>query len=420
MEKITTHSPLQLRSEGISKHERLLSLLTSESINQLSESLDGEKRIRLDVWNTFTKHGEENYSNSEERAPEITKLIDARYEILRDNYKLEVSDREVVRDDDEDYMSIVKETLADLITDKIISVRDADFHVCESCGYIIAPTEAAISICAECSHESLGVIRKSAMFLNYEPDLLKMFENKNFNVLSQEGQSRVRSSMINMPLSNQISKHRRFGIGLEEFGVSDDFVLDPKIGIALSGKVMRESGLGEITLSVQGIDSLKNNVPYTLLLDKESKTKFLNIGLVPTFSTPELERYGSLFYFPFLSLVAAGKNGRMGAGEIDQLYREFSKTQNKFESCVYALQDLSVSFAHTDELSLDLKISEFTQELSMMLEDSKLRDVVRAMRSFLYDWLSREYINECKDKGRKPDSSALSLIENVLGTVYKR
>jgi isoleucyl-tRNA synthetase len=102
------------------------------------------------------------------------------------------------------------------------------------------------------------------------------------------------------------------------------------------------------------------------------------------------------------------------------LYREFSKTQNKFESCVYALQDLSVSFAHTDELSLDLKISEFTQELSMMLEDSKLRDVVRAMRSFLYDWLSREYINECKDKGRKPDSSALSLIENVLGTVYKR
>lgn len=79
MEKITTHSPLQTRKESSQKHERMLSLLTAESINTLSESLTGEKRTRVDVWNTFHKSQDKEYENDTERERDITKLIDARY-----------------------------------------------------------------------------------------------------------------------------------------------------------------------------------------------------------------------------------------------------------------------------------------------------------------------------------------------------
>lgn len=419
MEKIITHSPLQLRQENLDKHERMLSLLTAESINILDESLNNKKRTRLDVWNTFTKEGDSQFTSDTERNKNITELIDARYDILKANYKIDVADREVVRDDSVEYIAIVKETLAQLLSEKIISVKDADFHICENCGYIIAPSEANIGQCPNCSSDSLGIVKKSGLFLNNDPTDLSVFEHIDFNVLTGEAKARVRSAMLNMPLSCQISKHRNFGVNLSEFGVSDEFVLDPKVGIALSGKVIREAGLGEITLSVQGIDSLKNNVPFTLLLDKKTKTKFLNIGLVPSFSTPELERYGSLFYFPFLSLVVAAKGGKMSAGEIEQLYKEFSATKKKFDSCVYALQSLSVSFAYSDTLNSDKKVGEFITELRVMLQDNKLRDVVHAMRSFLYDWLSKEYVRECKEQSRRPDVNVLAIIEQVLNTVFK-
>lgn len=56
MEGIITHSPTQVRPGQNITHERLLSMLSAESANQLPESLGDQDRIRLDVWNTYLKH----------------------------------------------------------------------------------------------------------------------------------------------------------------------------------------------------------------------------------------------------------------------------------------------------------------------------------------------------------------------------
>lgn len=419
MKEIITHAPLQTRSEDLDKHERLLSLLTAESANRFIDVLDDSKQIRLDIWNTYNKRQDEEYGDDVERNTEIKKIIDSRYKILEANYNILKIDRNVLRDDKEDYINIVKESIKSLISDKTFYVAKERFHNCDNCGYIIAPISASITACPECSGKTLGQTEKTGMFLNYNPDIVKLFESKDFDVISKEGRARVKSAMLNMPVSIQVSKHRDFGVKLDEFGVSEEFVLDPKVSIALSGKVVREMGLGEITLMVQGIKSLKNNVPFTLLLDKETKTKFLNIGLVPSYSTGELEKYGSLFYFPFLALTAAAKNGELNKREVDAYYKSFLKTKKKFDSCCTGLRNLSVSLVGKNELTALQMVNDFEEKLLTLLRDGKLKQVVEAMRSFLFNEISRVYINECKSKSLSPDPIILTLLEDVMSTMYR-
>jgi len=418
--KIITQAPIQVREDTLHKHERFLSLLTAEAINHINELLTGKDRKRIDIWNVYNSKQNRGYKSETERQKDITKLIDARYELLTREYHIESANRIILRDDAIDYQNIIKNTIRDLMNQGIFNVKKAVFHICKKCGYIVAPIEASITLCPMCNHNELGNIEKTGMFMNFDKNIITDFSMKNFNVLSKEGNNRVKTTMLTMPTTIQLSKNREFGLKLNEFGVDDDFVLDPKISVALAGKVIREMGLGEIDLMIQGFDTVKNNVPFSLLLDSISDTKFLTIGTVPSFSTSEIERYGSTFYFPFLSLLVASKNGKITEHELQQLQNEFIKTQKKLENCIIILNNLSMRYEEEINIpEFDNEIKLFLTEFNQMITDYRFKQALESLRSFIYDTLSRQYIKKCKLQKKKPNMSFFAYIQSILNSIYR-
>lgn len=420
MKEIITYSPIQARPVLDITHERLLSMLSAESANRLLESLGEQDRIRLDIWNTYLKHPVYDTLSSEDRDKLVGEIIDARYSILSENYNIRREGRLILRDDRENYINVLKNIISRLLDDNTLTVKPEDFHVCKKCSFIIAPKEAKITACPDCESMDLGTTRMNGMFLNVDTGRMSEFETRDFDVLSAEGRNRVKSAMLSMPLVVSAVKHRGHGVSLEEFGVSPEFKLDPKISIALSGAVAREAGIGEVGISIQGIDSLKNNVPFTLLLDPDTKTKFLNIGMVPTFSTPELEKYGSLFYFPYLALVIAGKSKKMNGDEIQSMLKQFERTRSKLASCVQVLKKTTEMYAEGNIIPAKGEINRLSEALREDLKDGEFKHAIEAMQGFIFDWISRVYINQCKTSNSKPDPELLNHIEKILLPVFQK
>lgn len=418
MEEIITHSPMQTRPDANLTHERLMSILSAESANRLLEILTERDRVRLDVWNTFLKHPKFDNLSEGDRDLFVTELLDTRYAILSKYYHIERDDRLVIRDDKENYIEVLKGIIARLIEDKTLVVQPANFHICKECSFIIAPKDAQITACPDCQSTDLGTTKMKGMFLNVDSGKMSEFETRGYDVLSKEGRNRVKSTMLTMPLVVSTAKHRLHGVDLTEFGVSPEFKLDPKIAIALSGAVAREAGIGEIAISIQGIDSLKNNVPFTLLLDPETKTKFLNIGMVPTISTPELEKYGSLFFFPYLAMVIAGKTKKISGDEIQILFKQFEKTRAKLTSCLQALKISTEKYAGGEVLSAKEEIIRLNDALQSDLKDGEFRHAIEAMQNFIFDWISRVYINQCKLANSEPDPELLFHIQSILSPTF--
>ena len=420
MKEIITHSPIQVRPTTNITHERLLSMLSAESANRLLESLGDQDRTRLDVWNTYLKHPEYDTLRPEDRDKLIGENIDARYSVLSENYQIRREDRLIIRDDQESYIGVLKKIILRLVEDRTMIVKPEDFHVCKKCSFIIAPKGAKITACPDCQATDLGTATMNGMFLNVDTGRMSEFETRDFDVLSAEGRNRVKSAMLTMPLVVSAVKHRGYGVSLEEFGVSPEFKLDPKISIALSGAVTRESGIGEVGISIQGIDSLKNQVPFTLLLDPDTKTKFLNIGMVPTFSTPELEKYGSLFYFPYLALVIAGKSKKISGDEIQSLLKQFDHTRSKLSSCIQFLKKTTEMYAEGNVIPAKDEINKLADALREDLKDGKFKHAVEAMHGFIFDWISRVYINQCKTANSKLDPELLQHIEKILLPIFQK
>jgi len=409
---------MQLRPDANLTHERLLSVLSAESANRLLEALTERDRVRLDVWNTFLKHPRFDSLSEGDRDLFVTELLDTRYSILSEHYHIERDDRLIIRDDKENYIGVLKGIISRLIEDNTLTVKQADFHICKECSYVIAPKDARITTCPDCQSENLGTEKMNGMFLNVDSGKMSEFETRDYDVLSKEGRNRVKSAMLTMPLVVSTAKHRVHGIELTEFGVSPEFKLDPKIAIALSGAVAREAGIGEVAISIQGIDSLKNNVPFTLLLDPETKTKFLNIGMVPSISTSELEKYGSLFFFPYLAMVIAGKTKKISGEEIQSLYRQFEKTRTKLSSCIQALKNSTEKYARGDILSAKEELGRLNDALQSDLKDGEFSHAISAMQNFIFDWVSRVYINQCKSVNSEPDPELLRHIQKILIPIF--
>lgn len=409
---------MQTRPDANLTHERLMSILSAESANRLLDVLTERDRVRLDVWNTFLKHPKFDNLSEGDRDLFVTELLDTRYSILSKYYHIERDDRLVIRDDKENYIEVLKGIIARLIEDKTLVVQPANFHICKECSFIIAPKDAQITACPDCQSTDLGTTKMNGMFLNVDSGKMSEFETRGYDVLSKEGRNRVKSTMLTMPLVVSTAKHRLHGVDLTEFGVSPEFKLDPKIAIALSGAVAREAGIGEIAISIQGIDSLKNNVPFTLLLDPETKTKFLNIGMVPTISTPELEKYGSLFFFPYLAMIIAGKTKKISGDEIQILFKQFEKTRAKLTSCLQALKISTEKYAGGEVLSAKEEILRLNDALQSDIKDGEFRHAIEAMQNFIFDWISRVYINQCKLASSEPDPELLFHIQSILSPTF--
>jgi len=414
-ERVITQAPIQTRSDTVHKHERMFPLLVSESLNSLKEYETGVQRARVDVWNTVGRKIDLSYESSSlelTRREFVSELIDARYQIISSIYGINPGERVVIRDDDNEVVNIAKQHVGRLIDRGVFQQFTERFSSCPQCDRVIAPTAAGLCSCPDCSN-GLVTVERSGLFMTMSPET-KAWILSETNLNNPKARQVLSSALHNMPLIIQVSKQRAYGITLEEFGVDPRFVLDPKITLAFLPSILREMGQGELDTVILGTDSVPNFVPYAAYFDQNTQIKYISIGLIPPYSDTEIAKYEAGFYYPFLALVMTSTNGNLAAEQYNALFREYTRTIRKFDSCLTAFSIIEPQGEVVTSNQLRASLSGIIQLFSQY----KTRDGVLALREFVYENLSKQYVEQCKLYNQQPEPVLLEQLNKLFNLVY--
>lgn len=413
--EITTQVPIQTRPDTLNKLERMFPLLVAESRNRCVEYYTGRPQKRVDIWNTVGRKIDlANHGVADERYIYNSHQIDERYRVLMSIYGITAANRVVLRDDDTDYQQIVHDEISALINDDVVKVEAEDFTRCIDCGQVIAPTEVHVTNCVTCGGRSFDMTRKSGLFLfisKEDRDRIK----KSIIISPASESQRFRSMVDNMPARIQLSKDRDYGLSLGDFGVDSEFVFDPKIALAMAGSVLRNTGVGDLEVFIHGPLAVSNIIPYFLLLDKTSRTRFISIGLVPSFNGKEVEDSLTGFYFPYLSLLMmTGIN--LSAQQKEAFRNEHFKTVRRFQRSREQAIKLSTQFSGNTNIA-PLETGFLNEALQLILQ-LKSREAILTVRNFVYSELSEKYFDNCRKNGLLPDMEAIERVSAMFELLY--
>lgn len=410
--EIIAQAPIQSRPDTLSKNERLFPLLIAEALNRIREYHDGKSRIRLDAWNTVGSKIDTLYASQPRNVSRYEyngRQIEQRYQKLHDLYGIDQTNRTILRDDDPKYEEVVLEIIRENLSNNRLQVSKETFIECSKCDKMIAPIEAIITRCPNCKGNELRQSVRTGMFINFTNDLrhgaLQVSIGENI------ARSRFKSDVLNLPNRILISKQRDYGMSLTEFGVDDGLVLDPKIPLALFEVVSKKSGLGTIEYIVQGIDSLGNTIPFSCVLSGKPETKYITTGMIPKYSDDDINRKSQGFYYPFLPLYMISRAGDLDSKSLEAVYREFDRTKRKYFSCTEYLKNN----ANDNEV---LHPDKEFDSIIISLLDINSRSAILQMREYVFDYLSRLYVERCKREKLKPDSDFLIDLNNLFELIY--
>lgn len=217
-----------------------------------------------------------------------------------------------------------------------------------------------------------------------------------------------------MPDLIQLSKQRRFGIHLTEFGIDERFVLDPKVSLAMMGHVVKEMQLGQLKTYVQGIDSIGNLAPYVFLADPNGRYSFVNIGLMPPFNADILNDRNRPFYRTFLPLMMMSLPSGIDTQQRLNLFKEFDRTSRQFQFAISSLGQIPIEEQSPSTTNLNIP----TREIFELVGQYRIKEGIARMRQFIYEDLVRGYLVNCRDKGARPNQQTLKQLKNLFSLIY--
>ncbi len=419
MHEFVANAPIQTRQNSLNKHERLLAFLSAEALNRIHEYQTGEQSPRVDVWNTVGTKSEKDWfaANAVHPVEYLTyhqQQIQARYQILEEQYGITREGRVVLTDSDEQYSLVVTEKVRQRVVSGDFVVRKASFSHCSPCDYIIAPIEANIDKCPICNQKGLDQITTQGLFTTIDNNDRQQII-RNTPIYPESARSSLKRTVLTLPDLIQLSKQRRTGIRLTEFGVDKRFVLDPKIPLAMMGHITSEMRLGQLKTFVQGIDSIGNLAPYVFLADPKSHYNFVNIGLVPPFNAEVLNDRNRPFYRTFLPLAVMSLPNGIDTQARMNLFKEFDRTSRQFEFALSSLEQISTDVQSPNTVEPNIPI----KEIFSLFNQYKIKEGVARMRQFIYDDFSRKYLYKCKAEGSKPSPEALKQLKDIFSLIYK-
>lgn len=415
MEKLITQAPIQVRPDTAAKHERLFPFFCAEALNRIEEYQTGREARRVDMWNTTGDKIDSIYAQTnrgESRFDFNGRQIDARYELTASYYGLVREGRFVVRDDMPDYVQVVKEQTGKFIENGIFVVKAERFTNCIPCDKVIAPVAAGINKCPTCHFTELGEQTKIGLFIDLSKKRKSEIKERT-TIRPKYAAYSFNAGVDMLPEQLQIAKQRVYGVGLTEFGVDGDLVLDPKIALAMSNLVTQEMGLGEIDLMVQGVDSLVNTVPFTALLDPKH-IEYAALGLIPKYSGDEVTLENAGFYSVFLPLAMMVAKNNLAVGQKSALYSEYQKTRRKFENSI-AFLSRNPGF---DTISLSQGDLDQVAQINTLLINHDCRNAMLGFRDFAYQTLSGKYVTQSREAGKNLATEQIAQLKNTYRLIY--
>jgi hypothetical protein len=415
MERLITQAPIQVRGDTVNRHERIFPLLVAESIMGATEKYTGKEQRRVDIWNTVGLKIDHEYNKSQgydSREDYVGDLISQRYKILKDSYDISSDNRFIVRDDDKEVKNIISGEVGRLIKVGKMAVELTSYKYCSDCERVIAPSEAPIDSCPVNKEHRLKNQDKNGLSLIVNDEFRKKIISSTRLSCSQAA-GQLLSSVNNLPNKIQASKQREHGISLVEYGVDGDFVLDPLIALSMMNTVLIKKGIGRISNTILGRDTLKKYVPYVMLTENGDDVDFTVTGLVPPYSIDSKDD----FYFPHLPLIMSSRMGDVSKGQLEGYKDIHRKMKRKFESTLYILNDLSTREGYVQDNNPH---NEWFQTINGLLDGGKIQQASLEFRRVIYDDISREYVNLCKSEKFFPNERIVKSLEELYSIFYEQ
>lgn len=415
MREIITQSPIQARPDTLNKPERLFPLLAAEALNKISEYQNGKIAKRVDLWNTLGQKIDKFYKQDSQNLDRYTyndKQINDRYDILENTYRLKREGRIILRDDDKVFQDIVETQVEKFIGSGLFTVKKGLFSSCSQCDNIIAPVEAKVEKCPSCYSLDLISVFKTCLFINLSSENKSYIKNI-IKIKPKSARLRFFSSVDNLPSTMQIAKKRAYGLKLTKFGVDDDLLLDPKVSLSMFNLVIKELGIGEIDLMVQGVDSLVHTIPFSCLLDKSS-VQYLGVGLIPKYDNQEVNFDNSGFYGSFLPLLMLSKGENLAQKQKISLLAEYAKTSRKFENVIAFLSRSNLP----SNIILSKEDNEELRQILNLIDKYDCRTAILGLRAFIYQILSNKYVKLSKKNNATISLDDQKKLKDIFKLIY--
>ena len=217
----------------------------------------------------------------------------------------------------------------------------------------------------------------------------------------------IRSFFNQLPPRSMISKVRKYGLFLDSLGL-EEYVLDPKIGVALMPQFAAEKyGLSELTL-VQGATVATNTLPYTSILTSGFDHKYLLLPKIPQTSIEQARDMGLGFVSKYLPFLLMTYNNDITSDQLKTVRKEYARIMWKIDNTLSALTSGNTQ-------SFDL-VNEDYEAITEIIKDFggyRIRAGQEKLGKF-FKAQGRRYADELRGKGYYLNRTELDTLENIV------
>ena len=390
--EIIASAPNQNRDNFRDHLERLIPYFAAHSLNAIISSQNEENLPSIDMWNSFGHQMDQSYKQQTRfdgatRAEYSDLLIDEKYTFLKD-IGIDVSKVQILRDDDPEVMTRITQKIRNLFDKGAIYEDDESVSICMQCGNIIAVAAVNATICHRCNNSDIGIEKRKMLFMDLPGNRQEYLRDK---IVLPRKSNFIKGQFATLPGRVMIARTRDYGQPLGIPGY-EEFVLDPKIGLALLPEVATDKFNIDTIVQVQGATTAKNTAPYTRILSPEVDAKYIFTGNIPSgVDEDRLSELGVDFFTKYLPLYILDRTGNTSESQIHSLHTEHSKAKRKMQNALYYLE--SNSKTGNEEMSVDL--SRLLKAIGRIAAYD-IRCGVLDARKYIHDELGGSYIENLR------------------------
>lgn len=409
--KLTIASASQnLDTKGEKVVHRFIPMLVAESMNRIAEYRKGKYLPRIDLWNCIGMRMDKAFENQNKytsRKEFSSALLEDKYALLG-KFGISPEKRKIIRDDDESTKNWLNYKLNALKSAGIIYIELVDVDICNSCGYLKSISKMHTGGCTKCGSKNFHPEKRKMLMLDIPKSGVFLTDDR---IVYPKKTKHIQGFFNQLPPRMMISKMRDYGLSLDSFDLPD-YVLDPKIGVALMPELVAEmASLSEVTI-VQGVTIAANTVPYSSILSPNLNHNYVLLPKIPKMVLGDAMNLGASFFGKYLPLILMEHNENMTATQFASVRQNYTRVMNKVNTIVSGLQSKEDS-----EIYLDSEEYQMVEEILKDFENYSVYEGRKKLNLF-FKYQGRKYSGNVGDNLRILNSSDSKTLEGLVNLFY--
>ena len=391
---------------------RFIPMLVAENMTRVSEYESGKAVPRVDLWNCIGMRMDKAFQNQREHSSRMdfsSALLKDKYAMLEE-LGVPREGRDVIRDDDDSTKTWLKHRIKQLVSSGTVYVEPTMVNICDDCGYLQSVQGSPTSSCTLCEGKDFHHEKKEVLMIDIPENRNSLTKGR---IIHPRNSKHIQSFFEQMPPKMMISKVREYGLPLDPIGLPE-YVLDPKIGVALMPELVTErNGLSEVTL-VQGAAVAINALPYTSIMTSGFQHTYVLLPKIPPTTLEDARNIGLSFMGRHLPFILMEHNGDLTPAQFKTAQEEYSRIMWKIDKTLFELR----SEKRGMPVDLRLEDHQMLSEIARDFDRYDIRDGRRKLNRFFKNQ-GRKCAEELRKNGDYLSPKDVDTLEGVVKLFYR-